>query len=274
MLSPYLEAVLLGITQGITEFLPISSTGHLIILQRLFGLSQTTYGLSFDLFTSIGTTAAIITYFRKDLAGLLKAVRFPQSGRRLQKKERQVWWVIGVTVLVGLAGLLLEDTVATTFRSPTIVAYGLIGFSFFMVLAEWLASRRPTSAQLTAGRAYGIGLAQILAFIPGISRSGATITTGLLLGMNREAAARFTFLLSVPIFLLAILRRAMVAVEYFATNGLTLEVALVYLIGLVTAGLVGYYTIHFLLRYLAKHSLTAFAVYRVLLGLAVLWFIA
>lgn len=267
MLTHLLEAAFLGLVQGVTEFLPVSSTGHLILFQKLFGLDQRTYGLSFDMFTNLGTTLALFWFFRSDLWELLRLLRLPGKGRPLSQAERVPWWILGVTVLVGAVGFLLEDQIATTFRTLPLIAAMLAGFGVLMLVAERYATQR--TDQLSARTAYGMGLAQIIAFLPGVSRSGVTITTGLFLGLTRAAAARFSFLLSAPITLAAIVKRLSTAAGDFQATPPTAEVTSFYLVGFLVAGVAGYYSIKFLLGYLARFSLAAFAYYRLTLAAAI-----
>jgi undecaprenyl-diphosphatase len=269
MITGVIEAIILGIVQGITEFLPVSSTGHLTVLQTLFGLDQKRFGLSFDMFTTLGTTLALIFYFRKDLWSLILNIRL----RPKTHEQRLVWWIIGVTVIVGLAGLLLEDMIATSFRSLPLIAAMLVLFGAVMLFAEYVASHKP-KGELTPTRAYGVGLAQILAFIPGVSRSGATISTGLLLGLSREQAARYSFLLSAPITLAAIAKRSVTALAEFRQAPLTVDERWFYIIGFIAALIAGYYSIRFLLQYLAKYSLAAFAYYRFGLAAVIVLYLA
>jgi undecaprenyl-diphosphatase len=268
----FLQAGILGFVQGITEFLPVSSTGHLVIMESLFHFDQARYGLSFDMFTNIGTTLALVWYFRGDLWNLLRSLRLPSAKKPLSLEEKKPWWILGSTIIVGIAGFALEKRIATTFRSLPLIALALILFSFVMLYAEYRAKQQKPSA-LTVKKAYGVGLAQMLAFIPGISRSGATISTGLVMGLTRVEAARWSFLLSAPITIAAILKRLLTAGQEFTQTGLSTETVMVYLIGAVVAGITGYYSIRFLLKYLQHSTLAAFAYYRIALGVLVLLYV-
>lgn len=270
IIIPTLQAAVLGSVQGLTEFLPVSSTAHLFIFERLFGLSQSTYGLSFDMFTNLGTTLALIWYFRIDLWMLIKRLRLPRADAPLSRAEQMPWWILGVTVMVGAAGLALENRIATSFRSLSVIAAMLVLFGIVMLWAEAVAKKRGSQSELTTRPAYLIGLSQMLAFIPGVSRSGATISTGLFLGLSREEAARFSFLLSVPITLAAILKRMLTAVHEFQTTPPSSEVVWFYVVGLIFSTVVGYYSIRFLLAYVRRSSLAAFAYYRFLLAAVLL----
>lgn len=263
MILHLLQAAFLGAVQGITEFLPVSSTGHLLIFETIFHLDQKTYGLSFDMFTNLGTSLALVWFFRKDIADILR--RFTTKPKTIA--EKTPWWILWVTILVAAAGLVLEDTIATSFRSLGLVATSLAAFSLVMLAAEAYASKKPAKP-LSTPSAFVIGLAQVLAFVPGVSRSGATISFGRFCQVDRAEAARFSFLLSIPITLAAILKRMLTAAGEFQQTPPGMEVMLFYLVGLVVAAVVGYYSIRFLLEYVRKASLAAFAYYRI--GLAIL----
>lgn len=262
-----LQAIFLGGIQGLTEFLPVSSTGHLIIFEHLFNLDPQVYGLSFDMFTNLGTSLALVFYFRKDLKKIIGDFRMPKLNRPLTAEQKIPWWIIISTIIVGGVGFLLEDTIATKLRDTQIIAWMLILFGIVMLAAEKI-NQNLAKQELRAPSAIAIGLSQMLAFIPGVSRSGATISTGLFLGISRAEAARFSFLLSVPITLAAIAKRLFSTGANLLETGISPEVATFYLVGLFSALIVGYFSIHFLLGYLQKSSLAAFAYYR--FGLAIL----
>lgn len=263
-MSNLLEAAILGTVQGITEFLPISSTGHMVLLQRWFGLNQQVYGLSFDMFTNLGTLTAVTVYFWKDIVKLVSNIRLPKRGVPINIETKQAGWILGTTLLVGLAGLALEGVIATSFRTPLLVGVMLIVFGAVMLAAE-AAARRSERQPLNAKRAYAMGLAQAVALIPGVSRSGVTISAGLFAGLDRVTAARFSFLLSLPITAIAVAKRLSGSGPDLAATWGT-DVAWFYLTGLATATVAAYFAIHFLLKFLSKHSLAIFAYYRFALG--------
>src|SRR5690606_12938328 len=149
------EAAILGTVQGITEFLPISSTGHMVLLQRWFGLNQQVYGLSFDMFTNLGTLTAVTVYFWKDIVKLVSNIRLPKRGVPTTTETKQAGWILGTTLLVGLAGLALEGVIATSFRTPLLVGVMLIVFGAVMLAAE-AAARRSERQLLNAKRAYAM----------------------------------------------------------------------------------------------------------------------
>ncbi len=267
-LLSFLEAIILGAVQGITEYLPVSSTGHMAMFQRWFGLDSATYGLTFDLFTNIGTVAAIVWFFRKDLVETFSNLRLPGK-KKFTYSENLPWWIIWVTVLVGAAGVIAEPYIETdAVRSGPVIAASLIIFGVVMLAAEKYSSRLPSHSELKAPAAFATGLAQILAFIPGVSRSGATISIGMFSGLSRQTAARYSFLLAIPVTSAAIIKRMM----SFAQDGQfpTGEVAVFYLVAALSAGIFAYYTIRFLLNYLGTRSLAAFAYYRFIFAAIIL----
>lgn len=246
----YLYAVILGIVQGLTEFLPISSTGHLILTERLFGLDPDTFGLPFDAAIQLGTTVAVVYFFRSDLWNLVRNFRQPQQQKLFAA-------LVIATIPAIIFGLLLESQIESSFRQLEVIATTLLIGGVVFLLVERYAKSRKTAEQTTKLDALIIGLAQSVALIPGVSRSGATIVAGMLLGLDRAAAARFTFLLSVPIITLAGGKKLLDVAQGGAGGRLDLV-----LVGLVTAGIVGYLTIKYLLQFLATHKLNGFAYYR------------
>ncbi|CAN5143081.1 undecaprenyl-diphosphatase UppP [soil metagenome] len=263
-----LQATFLGAIQGVTEFLPISSTGHLVIAQHFLGLNPKDFGLSFDMFTNIGTTTALLAFYWKDLLHIFSKLRVP-TGKPLTNEEKLPWQIIGITAVVGVAGLLLEDKIATDFRSLAVIGSALIIFGAVMLWAEKVGSKNATG-EISPKQAYLVGLSQILAFVPGVSRSGATISTGLFSGLSRATAARYSFLLSVPIITVATLKRLLTAASELTV---TADLATFYVVGALTAGIVGYFSLRFLIGYLQKSSLAVFAYYRFALGAALLLYV-
>src|SRR5690606_36123739 len=159
--------------QGVTEFLPISSTAHLIIFQRVFGLDPETYGLSFDMFTNLGTLSATVLFFRQDLADIFGRLRLPNTSRPLSTNEKLPWTILLSTIHVGLVGMLLQDRIESDFRSLYVVAFSLAAVGLLMLFVERYARHAQESEPRTS-QVYGISLAQCLAFLPGVSRSGIT----------------------------------------------------------------------------------------------------
>src|SRR3954447_25622830 len=260
------EAIVLGIVQGLTEFLPISSTGHLRIVPALVGWEDP--GAAFTAVIQMGTTIAVLLYFRRELWRIalawIDSVR--QRGRRSDLDARLGWYIVLGTVPIAILGFIFKDQIENGARDLYVIGSALIAFGLVMLAGDRYATQRRDVEQLNARDGAFIGTAQALALIPGVSRSGATITAGLFRGLTREAAARYSFLLSTP----AIVLSALFEFRKFArgddTGASGAELALATLFAFV----VGYWSIRFLLRYLARHSLTVFVVYRVVLGTLVI----
>lgn len=259
-----LQAVVLSLVQAVTEFLPVSSSGHLILVPRLFGWPD--QGLSFDIATNTGTLLAVLLYFREDLKRLLRGVVTGERGSEdFAARPLAAALVVG-TIPAGLAGLLFHDLIATRAREPLLIATTAIVFGLFLGLADRLGKREREVAELRLGDALWIGCAQALALVPGTSRSGITITAALLLGFTRSSAARFSFLLAIPVGILA------GGLDFLETwkSGLGPGQLLPTLIGIGVSALAGYFVIEWLLRFIRRQSMMVFVVYRVLLGLAIL----
>lgn len=255
--------LLLALLQGLTEFLPISSSAHLILLPQAAGWSD--QGLAFDVAVHVGTLAAVVTYFRRELGNMGRDWGRSLTTGRHTPDSRLAWAVLIGTVPVGLAGLLFKDAVETGLRSPTVIAWATIGFGLLLWWADRTGRRRRDEHSLRITDILLIGAAQALALIPGTSRSGITITAGLMVGLSRQAAARFSFLLSIPVIALA---GSLEVIE--VTRGDTDISWQPLLAGAVTAGLAAYLCIHFFLRLLDRIGLVPFVVYRVLLGVVLL----
>lgn len=256
-----IEAILLGLVQGLTEFIPVSSSGHLILMHHLLGVAEN--GLAFDLALHVGTLVALVLFFGKDLIAYARAV-FIKS-----EKTRLSWLLIAATVPAAVAGYLLESAAESTFRSVRLVCVNLIVVGFIMLLAEYMYKKQKkhqTLQDITTKQALTMGFAQALAIVPGVSRSGSTITAGLFMGLDRVAATRFSFLLCVPIISGAI---AKVLTEGNTIAQLNSDKTIV-TVGVITAFVSGLFAIRFMLSFLGKHGLHVFAYYRIALGLAVL----
>ena len=263
----WFEAVILGVVQGLTEFLPISSTGHLRIVPAFLGWEDP--GAAFTAIVQLGTMAAVLIYFRRELWRIvvtwLASLRRPELRSSLD--ARMGWYVIIGTVPIAVLGLIFSNQIETTARSLYLIGTMLIVFGLVMWLVDRGSRRVRDEGDVARRDAIVVGLAQALALIPGVSRSGATITAGLLMGLKREAAARFSFLLSVPAIVLSGLYEfAKVLTGEESTDVAYSELAIATLVAFV----VGYASIAFLLRYLASHSLAVFVWYRILLGALVL----
>lgn len=257
-----LEAIILGIIQGLTEFIPVSSSGHLVIMHEFLGISEG--GLGFDVALHIGTLLALFVYFRRDILLLIGGL----LGHNEYKKI--AWFIAIATIPATIGGVLLYDAAETSFRSTRLVAFNLMFVGILMIIAEWFSKRYADKARdlhkVTLTQALVVGFAQVLALIPGVSRSGSTITAGLFMGMERVAATRFSFLLAIPITFGAVLK-----VMFDDTNlAQFVESPVIFIVGIVSALLSGLFAIRFLIRFLANNSLRAFAYYRIGLALAVL----
>src|SRR3982751_4810584 len=263
----WFEAVVLGIVQGLTEFLPISSSAHLRIVGEAFGWDDP--GAAFTAITQIGTELAVLLYFRHDIWRIVVAWLGSLDGRRKADPDARMGWLIIVgSIPIVILGLLFKDKIETTLRDLRIVAIALVAFSLVLYWADQVGAKKRELDDLTVGHGIAYGLAQAMALIPGVSRSGGTITMGLFLGYTREAAARYSFLLAIP----AVLGSGL----YEAYKGLSGDVAgrgVAWgptVLATVLAFGVGLAVIAWLLRYLAHGSFTPFVVYRVVLGLALL----
>lgn len=255
------SAIILGIVQGATEFLPISSTGHLILMRGVLETSDA-HALAFDAILHLATAAAVIVYFRRDIWQLTHA--FLRLSGRLPVNERDVALikalVLGTIPAVAL-GLLLEDIMETTFRHPLLVAGVLIAGSALFVFAEYQYRERRRQNAIGSAMGFKIGLFQALALIPGVSRSGAAISGGMLLGLSRVEAARFAFLLAVPVMLGAGGKKLIeLATADFSVAWVPVAV------GAATSFVVGLIAIHFMLAFVRNHTLWPFVWYRVILA--------
>jgi undecaprenyl-diphosphatase len=259
----YLHAVFLALLQGLTEFLPISSSAHLILLPRLLGWAD--QGLAFDVAVHMGTLTAVVAYFRHDVKNLLVAWACSCVTRRLNADAKLAWLVVLGTVPVALAGLLFHDFIETSLRSPLVIAAATIGFGVLLGFSDWRGAKTRTENSLTVMDAVWIGLAQALALIPGTSRSGITMTAALALGLTRSAAARFSFLMSVPVILIAGCSESLKLIdqaEPVAWGSL--------LLGTLVAAVSAYLSIHFFMRLIEKVGMLPFVLYRLLLGVFLL----
>ena len=261
-----IQAVILASVQGITEFLPISSSGHLILVPYFLGWRD--QGLAFDIATNTGTLLAIVAYFHRDLRDLIVGffTGAPRSGDDGFAPRPMAWNLVIGTIPAGLAGLLFHDWIATEARNPLLIACTTLFYGLLLWLADRIGRKERDVGTLFWRDALIIGIAQALALVPGTSRSGITITAGLLLGLTRPAAARFTFLLSVPIGVLVALKDAKDLVE----NPVGTDQLAMMGIGLFVSAIVGYAVIAWLLSWLRRRSLTAFVVYRVILAAVIL----
>jgi undecaprenyl-diphosphatase len=259
----WFQAVVLGLVQGLTEFLPISSSAHLRIVGAAFGWGDP--GAAFTAITQIGTEVAVLIYFRRDIARIISAWVRALAGRipRDDPDARMGWLIIIGSIPIIVLGLLFQNPIESTFRDLRIIAIALVVFSLVLFWADRVGSEKRDLEDLTVGHGVVYGLAQALALIPGVSRSGGTITAGRFLGYNRTAAARYSFLLAVPAVLGSGFFEAYKSLDSGVEWGPTI-------LATVIAFGVGLAVIAWLLRYLTRGSFTPFVVYRVVLGLALL----
>jgi len=259
-----LHAIYLALLQGFTEFLPISSSAHLILLPRLLG--WTDQGLAFDVAVHVGTLVAVLVYFRVDVLLLLSAWLRSLGTRQTDADARLAWFVMLGTLPAAVFGLLLHDVVETWLRSPLVIAAATVGFGVLLGVADWRGRQQRDEHELRVMDVIVIGLAQALALVPGTSRSGITMTAGLALGMTRSAAARFSFLLSIPLIMMAggyetlkLLEQAE-PVDWQAI-----------LIGSAVSAVSAWLCIHLFLKLIERIGMMPFVVYRLLLGAALFW---
>jgi undecaprenyl-diphosphatase len=265
-----LAATLLGIIQGLTEFLPVSSSAHLILAREFFGWDAEQLGLAFDVACHVGTLAAVLVYFRRDLARMAAALPQIASARASEPAQRLRLLIVGTAPVVAV-GILLSGVIERTLRTPLVAAFNLAAVALVFFAVERVGSQRRDERSVTIGEAAVLGVAQATALVPGVSRSGATIATAMLMGLRRDEAARFTFLLGIPAILAAAGKEGLELVRLGLAPG---ELRL-FAVGAVASATVGYLTVKYFIRYLAGHSLRPFAWYRLALAASVLiWWIA
>lgn len=294
----YFQALILGLVQGITEFLPVSSTAHMRILPALLNHFYPSWpndtGAAFSAIAQLGPMVGIIAYFRKDLvrylAGLGRSLKLGKLFPKGDEDARLAWYVVFATVPIIVAGLALEKKIDGEYRNLYFIAGAMIILALFLLAAEIVGKKTRRLESLTLGEAMTIGLVQALAVIPGTSRSGVTITTGLFLGLEREEAARFSFLLSVPAITLAGLYKLgktlfpkalgdtagahAAVVPHVATPALS-AVAGPYIFAAAVAGVFAYIVVRWLLGYLSdeRHTTMPFIIYRIALGIALIFLV-
>lgn len=260
------QALVLGTLQGLTEFLPVSSSAHLSLTPWVFGWQPA--GLAFDVSLHFGTLVALVWYFRAEWVRLVGGgLTLLRERGPVDAASRQALFILIATIPAGIAGLLLEDLAETVFRAPIITAIALIALGLLLWVVDAKASRDRTRDSMTWRDALVIGLAQCLALVPGVSRSGSTITAGRALGLDRGSAAVFSFLMSLPIISAAIVFKVPDAIR---ESGFTLPL----LVGVAAAALSSWLAIAVLLKFLQRRSYAVFAVYRVAIGALILGLIA
>lgn len=260
-----IHIIVLALVQGLTEFLPISSSAHLILVPVLSDWPD--QGLAFDVTVHVGTLSAVVWYFREEVIAMTRDWFDSCLQRQQVGESRLAWAVIWGTVPVLVAGLLLNDLVDTVLRSPLVIAWATIGFGILLWIADLKGQRQRNEHHLSWRDVVVIGLAQALALIPGTSRSGITMTAGLFMGLTRAAAARFSFLLSIPTILMAGLYKGWQLTSQPATVDW-----LALFIGVVLSALTAYLCIHLFLKLLERIGMLPFVLYRLLLGGVLLYF--
>lgn len=262
-----IEAIILGIVQGLTEFLPISSSAHLLIIPWIMGWQEPPF--VFDTSLHIGTLVALLVYFRKDVLELLKSFfRILKTKNVKDDKEGKLALLLLVgTIPAGLIGFLFEKMIEEKLHSPYIIVTTLIVLGIFLWIVDVKSKKNRDLEDITLKDALFIGCAQALALIPGTSRSGITMTAALLANFNRETAARFSFLLSIPITAAAALFKLKDLFKIEMTSDLMDD----FIAGILVSGLVGFLCIKYLLKYLRTNSFAVFAIYRIIVGIILLY---
>lgn len=259
-----IEAIILGLVQGLTEFLPISSSGHLRIVAAFSGWPDP--GAAFTAVSQIGTELAVLIYFRKDVGNIL-ATWFRSLGNKELRRHidaRMGWYVIIGSIPIGVAGLLFEEQISAPFRDLRLTALTLIVFGVLLGMVDRYSRKHRELTDLNAQRGLIYGLFQMLALIPGVSRSGATVTGGMLMGFKREAAARYAFLLAMPaVFASGLYKLKDIGGNEYAGVGATI-------VGTLVAFAVGYAVIAWFMRFISTNSFMPFVYYRIALGILIL----
>lgn len=262
-------SIIFGVVQGLTEFLPVSSSGHLVILHYWVDLNLTD-SLSFDVALHVGTLLALFLFFWSEVIKLLKGFFVSLTNWDLSNnpEQRLAWMILVASLPVFIIGYLTEDLITEIFRSVSTVGILLIAFGLLFFFYEKLGLKNNNISDLSWGQAIKIGVAQVFALIPGVSRSGITIIAGLGENLKREEAAKFSFLLAIP----AVFGAGVKKIYDLSQVGLAQGESLIFAVGLLSSLIVGYFSIKFFLRYLKNNSLNIFGWYRILVGIIVLFF--
>lgn len=256
----FLQILILALVQGLTEFLPVSSSAHLILVPVLTGWED--QGLAFDVAVHVGTLSAVVLYFRKELIRMFKSWITSVTGRGTDKDAKLAWAVLFGTIPVGLVGLFFKDFIEAYLRSPMVLATATLVFALMLWWAD--ARSRGERDEYSIGwlDVLFIGLAQALALIPGTSRSGATMTAGLFLGLSRQASARFSFLLSIPVIVLAGGLETLDYLEHASVDDMQ-----PLMLGALLSGVSAYFCIHYFLKLLERIGMLPFVIYRIILAI-------
>ena len=265
---PLLEVIILGIVQGLTEFLPVSSTAHLAVIPWLFRWPDP--GLSYDIALHVGTLAAVLLYFFRDWVQIIgQAFGISMEADPLVKRNRGLLWLlIAGTIPAALAGLLFQKQAETTLRTPYVIATMMIGIGLVIWFAERAGRRQKDLSHVSFVDSLTVGVAQALAVVPGVSRSGVTIAAGLFRNLDRATAARFSFLLSTPVVAGAAAKDLWDLLRH--QGGIPPEMRSAFLIGIAVSAVVGGLTIKFFLAYLKQRGLTFFVLYRLVFGIMII----
>ena len=256
----FIQILVLALVQGLTEFLPVSSSAHLILVPILTGWED--QGLAFDVAVHVGTLSAVVLYFRKELVKMTVSWSASVIGKGFDQDAKLAWAVLFGTIPVGIAGLLFKDFIELHLRSPEVLATATAVFALFLWWADAKGRETRDEYSLRWTDILFIGLAQALALIPGTSRSGATMTAGLFLGLSRKAAARFSFLLSIPVIVLA---GGLKTIDYL--NDASIDDMQPLMLGALLSGVSAYFCIHYFLKLLEKIGMMPFVIYRILLAI-------
>lgn len=261
----WLQIFVLALVQGLTEFIPVSSSAHLVLVPVLTRWED--QGLAFDVALHVGSLAAVILYFRRDLLNMARSWTRSLVTRQLDEDARLAWAILLATIPIGLVGLMFNDWIEQALRSPLVLAWTMIGFGLVLAYADWKNRGQRSEYQMNWKDVAVIALAQVLALIPGTSRSGITITAALLMGLSREGASRFSFLLSIPVIGLA----GLLQVYGLMSNPEPVDWMSLFW-GVLLSGVSAYLCIHYFLAFIKKIGMQPFVVYRLLLGLLLLYF--
>lgn len=264
-----IQAALLGVVQGATEFLPVSSSAHLILARAFFGFDGDKFGLAFDVACHVGTLIAVVIYFRHEIARMIAALPDLFHPERYEP-ARLIWLLVVGTIPAVVVGVLFNKAIEDHLRTPEVAALTLAVVAVGLIVAERAGSKTRDEHSITMAEAFWIGCAQAVALVPGVSRSGATLILALLIGLRRREAAEFIFLLSIP----AILAAAAHEAPKVARAGLGGGEGMLFVIGIVTSAIVGYAVVKYFIRWLGDHSLDVFAWYRLALAASVVGWIA
>jgi len=267
-----LQAALLGVVQGLTEFLPISSSAHLLLVRAVFGWQpEPEVALAFDVACHVGTLFSVLFYFRREVADLLRVAFAPSCWFDNENASAAMLRSIVLgTIPIVIVGLLATDVIFGSVRTVSVTGVALAVGGIAMFLAERYGRGERVENSLTAWEAVGLGLAQALALAPGVSRSGAVLTLAMLFGLRRERAARFSFLLGIPAIIASAAKMTVDSLD----AGVSAGTGVLLVVGIVSSAVVGYLTVKYFIRYLSRYSLNVFAVYRLCIAIAILFWVS